>query len=83
MTGASATQTASTFNVTGNINAKITFQVAGGMRTDIASDTDPSIPQTNYPTVVSDLTPSAATPKAPSPPPALAPKEPPVSPENS
>jgi hypothetical protein len=46
--------------VTGNINAKITFQVAGGNRTNIASDTDPSMTQTNYPAVVSDLAPSAA-----------------------
>jgi hypothetical protein len=58
--GPSATQTAGTFNVTGTIVAQITFQVAGPNRTDIASDTDPDITQQNYPTVVSDLTPSPA-----------------------
>lgn len=56
--GPSATQRAGTFDVTGTIVAQITFQVAGGTRTDIASDSDPDITQTNYPTVVSDLTPS-------------------------
>jgi hypothetical protein len=36
----------------------ITFWVAGGTRKNIASDADPNITQMNYPTVVSDLTPS-------------------------
>ena len=56
--GPSATQTAATFKVTGTIEAKITFWVDGGGRTDIASDSDPEITQGNYRTVASDLTPS-------------------------
>lgn len=56
--GPSATQTAGTFKVTGTIEARITFWVDSGGRTDIASDSDPDITQHNYPTVVSDLTPS-------------------------
>jgi hypothetical protein len=36
----------------------ITYWVAGGTRRNIASDTDPNITQSNYPTVASDLTPS-------------------------
>ncbi len=56
--GPSATQAAGAFNVTGTIVANITYQVAGGNRTDIASDADSDITQANYPTVVSDLTPS-------------------------
>jgi len=58
--GPSAIQNAGTFNVTGTIVADITFQVAGPNRTDIASDIDPDITQQNYPTIVSDLTPSPA-----------------------
>jgi hypothetical protein len=58
--GPSAIQNAGTFNVTGTIAADITFQVAGPNRTDIASDAAPDITQQNYPTVVSDLTPSPA-----------------------
>lgn len=49
-----------TYEVTGNIPCKITFQVAAQGRTNIASDADPSITQTNYPAVVSDLTPAPA-----------------------
>lgn len=56
--GPSATQTAGTFNVTGTILADITYWVAAPNHTDIASDSDPDITQANYPTVVSDLTPS-------------------------
>jgi hypothetical protein len=40
------------------VDNKITYWVDSGSRTDIASDSDPDITQTNYPTVVSDLTPS-------------------------
>jgi hypothetical protein len=52
--------TPATFNVTGTIIADITYWVAGGTRTDIASDNDPDITQTNYTDVVKDLTPSPA-----------------------
>ena len=38
----------------------ITYWVAGGGKQDIASESDPKITQANYPSVVSDLTPSAA-----------------------
>jgi hypothetical protein len=58
--GPRAVQTAGKFDVTGTILANITFWVAGGTRTNIASDSDPAITQANYPTVVSDLTPSPA-----------------------
>lgn len=58
--GPSATQSQGTFTVTGTIAAQITYQIATPKRTDIASDTDPDITQTNYTTVVSDLTPSPA-----------------------
>jgi hypothetical protein len=47
-----------TFLVELVIDNVITFWVAGGTRKNIASDADPNITQTNYPTVVSDLTPS-------------------------
>ena len=53
-----ATQNAGAFNVTGAVDAQITFAVAGGIRADIASDSDPDITQANYPDVVKDLTPS-------------------------
>jgi hypothetical protein len=55
----SATHTNSTFNVELVIDNVIQYWVAGGTRKDIASDSDPKITQTNYPQVVSDLTPSA------------------------
>ena len=42
------------------VDNKIDYWVHGGGRTNIASDSDPSITQTTYPTVVSDLTPSPA-----------------------
>jgi hypothetical protein len=47
-----------TFLVELYIENVITFWVAGGNRTNIASDADPNITQGNYQTVVSDLTPS-------------------------
>lgn len=47
-----------TFLVELVIENVITFWVAGGTRTNIASDADPNITQTNYPAVVRDLTPS-------------------------
>jgi hypothetical protein len=40
------------------VDNKISYWVDSGGRTDIASDSDSDITQTNYPTVVSDLTPS-------------------------
>jgi hypothetical protein len=46
--------------VTGDIRGAITYQVSNFGRTDIASDSDPSINQTNYPKVVADLTPPPA-----------------------
>ena len=56
--GPTANQEAGVFKVTGTIEARITFWVDSGGRTDIASDNDPDIIQSNYPTVASDLTPS-------------------------
>ena len=52
---------AQNFDVTGDINADITFCVTSLGKTNIASDSDPNITQTNYPDVVKDLTPLAAT----------------------
>lgn len=52
--------TPATYRVTGDIKNTITFQVADHNRINIASDAVPAITQTNYPKVVSDLTPSAA-----------------------
>jgi hypothetical protein len=57
MSGITVTSAAAIFTVTATIDNPITFQVTGGGNTDISSDTDPDITQTNYPTVVSDLTP--------------------------
>jgi hypothetical protein len=62
--GPTAIQSAGNFDVTGTILADIPYWVAGGTRTDIASDNDPDITQTNYPTVVSDLTPAPRTMKS-------------------
>lgn len=47
-----------TFLVELVVDNVITYWVAGGTRKNIASDADPNITQTNYPMVVSDLTPS-------------------------
>lgn len=52
--------TPASFEVTGDIRGAITYQVTNSGRTDIASDSDPSINQTNYPKVVADLTPPPA-----------------------
>ena len=52
---------AQSFDVTGDINADITFSVTSLGKKNIASDSDPNITQTNYPDVVKDLTPSPAT----------------------
>ena len=41
--------TPASFEVTGDIRGVITYQVSNFGRTDIASDSDPSINQTNYP----------------------------------
>ena len=56
----SATQNNATFNVELVVDNVIRYWVAGGNRTDIASDNDADITQANYPTVVSDMTPAAA-----------------------
>ena len=45
------------YRVTANVDNPITFQVNGGGNVDIDSETDPDITNSNYPTVVSDLTP--------------------------
>ena len=47
------------YEVNGEIFGKITFQLNPSGRTDIASDSDPHITQSNYGKVVSDLTPPA------------------------
>jgi hypothetical protein len=60
ITDRAATQGNGVFTVTGKVNATITFQVSGGTRTNIASDSDAAITQANYPKVVSDLTPATA-----------------------
>lgn len=60
ITDRTATYKAGTYHVTGTVNAKITFWVAGGNRTNIASEAAPVITQANYPKVVSDLTPAPA-----------------------
>lgn len=46
-----------TYTVTGEVDATVTFDVAGGSRKDIPSDSAPDITQQNYPDVVRDLTP--------------------------
>ncbi|HVF67780.1 MAG TPA: hypothetical protein VM914_08965 [Pyrinomonadaceae bacterium] len=51
------------FNVKLVVDNKITYWVHDGGRTDIASDSDGDITQTNYTKVVSDLTPSPAAVK--------------------
>jgi hypothetical protein len=48
------------YDVNADIRGAITWQVDNFGRTDIASDSDPSINQTNYPKVVADLTPPPA-----------------------
>jgi hypothetical protein len=48
------------YEVTGVIRAAITYQLNNSGRTDIASDSDPSLNQTNYSNVVADLTPPPA-----------------------
>jgi hypothetical protein len=55
--------TPASFLVGGDIRGVITYQVNNSGRTDIASDSDSSITQTNYPDVVSDLTPPSAAVK--------------------
>jgi hypothetical protein len=52
--------TPASFEVTGDIRGAITYQVTNSGRTDIASESDPSINQTNYPRIVADLTPPPA-----------------------
>lgn len=46
-----------TYTVVGEVDATVTFDVAGGTRKDIPSDSAPDITQQNYPDVVRDLTP--------------------------
>ncbi|HMG73694.1 MAG TPA: hypothetical protein VK582_09345 [Pyrinomonadaceae bacterium] len=58
LSGISVTLTAGTYQVAATVDNPITFQVDGGTRPDISSDTDADITKTNYPTVVSDLTPN-------------------------
>ena len=53
----SVTRSAGNFVVTATVDNPITFQVTGGSDTDIASETDSAITQSNYSTVASDLTP--------------------------
>jgi hypothetical protein len=54
----SGTQDSSGFTLKCDVDGQITFQLSSVGRTDIASDSDPGITQTNYPQVVSDLTPN-------------------------
>jgi hypothetical protein len=48
------------YEVNGDIQGVITYQVTNSGRTDIASDSDRSITQSNYQKVVADLTPPSA-----------------------
>jgi hypothetical protein len=57
LSGISVSLTGGIYRVTATLDNPITFQVDGGGNTDIASETDPDITNSNYPTVVSDLTP--------------------------
>lgn len=61
LTGITITSKAKTFEVSATFEHPITYQVRSGTgprsQKDIASETDPDITKTNYPTVVSDLTP--------------------------
>ena len=52
--------TPASFEVTGEIRGVIRYSVSNYGRTDVASDSDPAINQTNYPTIVADLTPPPA-----------------------
>jgi hypothetical protein len=52
--------TPANYEVTGDIRGVITYQVNSMGRTNIASDSDPSITQRNYPNIVADLTPPTA-----------------------
>jgi hypothetical protein len=60
LSGISITNAGSKFTVNATIDNPVTFQVASGGDTDIASATDPAITQANYATVASDLTPDMA-----------------------
>jgi hypothetical protein len=57
LSGITVTNASSAYRVAATVENPIVFQVTGGGDTDISSENDPSITQTNYPTVVSDLTP--------------------------
>jgi hypothetical protein len=57
LSGVSVTRSAGNFAVRATVDNPIKFEVNGGSNTDIPSENAPAITQTNYPTVVSDLTP--------------------------
>jgi len=57
LSGITVTPAARHYNVTATVDNPITFQVAGGGDTDIASEADPNINQGNYAAVASDLAP--------------------------
>jgi hypothetical protein len=57
LSGIAITRAPRRFVVVATVDNPITFQVSGGTDTDISSDADPDINQTNYPTVAADLTP--------------------------
>jgi hypothetical protein len=54
----SGTQDSGSFKVTCDVEGQITFQLSNFGRTDISSDSDSDITKSNYPKVVSDLTPN-------------------------
>jgi hypothetical protein len=58
LSGVSVTRSAGNFAVRATVDNPITYQVAGGTDTNIASETDPSITLENYSKVASDLTPN-------------------------
>jgi hypothetical protein len=60
LSGISVTLKSGTYKVTATLDNPITFQVFGGTRKDISSDADADITKTNYPDVVSDLTPDVS-----------------------
>lgn len=62
LTGATITPKSGTFEVAATFEHPITYQIRSGTgpsgQVDIAAETDTDITKTNYPTVVSDLTPN-------------------------
>jgi hypothetical protein len=61
LTHVAAMPRAQYFAVIGDINDDVRFSVTSQGRTNIASDSDPNITQSNYPDVAKDLTPLRAT----------------------